>query len=61
MRMPWGKFRGKNIDELPSWYLLWLAEHSKDDKIATEADTEWRDREKWNEHWKYDEDNVESF
>lgn len=27
MKMPWGKFKGKEIEALPSSYLRWLAEN----------------------------------
>ena len=54
MKIYWGKFKGKEIDTLPSWYLKWLAENSKDDAIATEADEEWRFREQFDTHWKFD-------
>ena len=56
MRMPFGKFRGKEIEELPSAYLHWLAENCDNDAIATEADREWRWRDEFGVHWKYDED-----
>ena len=44
MIMPWGKHKGKPIDELPSSYLKWLAEECDDDDICEAADEEycWR-------------------
>lgn len=54
MKMPCGKFKGKEIEDIPSAYLHWLAENSKDDKIATAADQEWRHRDQFNEHWKHE-------
>ena len=42
MKMPWGAFKGREIEEIPSGYLRWLAENCEDDEIATEADEEYR-------------------
>lgn len=50
MKMPWGKFKGKDIEEIPSGYLKWLAENCDNDSIAMEADKEWQWREKNNQH-----------
>ena len=50
MQMPWGKFKGKEIHELPSGYLKWLAENVDDEVIATEADEEYQHRERYNVH-----------
>ena len=44
MRMPWGKFKGDDIDDVPSDYLKWLAANCDDDEIATAADEEYRRR-----------------
>jgi hypothetical protein len=54
--MPYGKHKGKTFDQMPSSYLLWVAENWKEDcainkKICEEADKEWQWREKMNEHW----------
>jgi uncharacterized protein (DUF3820 family) len=35
MKMPWGKFKGEDIEDIPSDYLQWLAENCENDKIAT--------------------------
>lgn len=45
-RLPWGKFKGKTMAEIPDSYIRWLAENSRDDSIATNADTvmQWRDK-----------------
>lgn len=51
IKMPYGAFKGKTVDELPSGYLYWVAENFKDDRIATAADQEWQLREKQNAHW----------
>ncbi len=54
LKMPWGKFKGKKIVELPSKYLYWVAENWENDNIATIADVEWRRREEDNEHYLYE-------
>lgn len=51
MKMPWGKHRGKDIEDVPSDYLLWLAENCDTEKIAVAADKEWDFREKTNTHF----------
>ena len=56
MRMPWGKFRGREIEVLPSSYLHWLARDCKNDTIATAADQEWQWRERHNCHFEEEED-----
>lgn len=48
--VPFGKHAGKTMEEIPSDYLLWLAENARDDSIATAADQEWQWREKYNAH-----------
>ena len=55
MKLPFGKFKGREIEELPSSYLLWLAENMDESnplnkKICIEADKEWQFREKHNCH-----------
>lgn len=50
MRMPWGEHKGKEIHELPSGYLKWLAEKCDNDIIAEEADEEYQHREHYNAH-----------
>ena len=42
MRMPWGKHKGDDIEDVPSGYLRWLAENCEDDTIASAADEEYR-------------------
>ena len=51
MKMPYGAFKEKEMHEIPSGYLHWVAENFKDDKVATAADREWQHREKHGEHW----------
>ena len=48
--MPWGKYRGHEIEELPSGYLKWLATECDNEEIAEEADEEWQHRERYNSH-----------
>ena len=50
IRMPSGKFRGRELWTIPSPYLKWVAENWGDDEIATAADEEWQWREKHNQH-----------
>lgn len=48
--MPWGKHKGKDIENIDSEYLKWLAENCKDEDICLAADEEYQCREKWNTH-----------
>jgi hypothetical protein len=50
MKMPWGKFKGEDIGDIPSDYLKWLAENCEQDHIATKADEEYQWREDNNSH-----------
>lgn len=50
MKMPFGKHRGEEIEDLPSSYLFWLAENSRDEEVAKAADEEWKWREDHGEH-----------
>ena len=52
--MPWGKYKGDLICDLPSGYLYWLAKNCEDDRIANPADEEYRWRTDNNKHW-YDD------
>ena len=49
--IPWGKYKGKYINELPSSYLKWLAENCEDDLICSTADNEYNIRTDYNDHW----------
>jgi len=51
MIMPWGKFKGRDMERVPSGYLKWLAENCEDDTIATAADEEFRWRTDWDKHF----------
>jgi len=51
MKLPWGAFKGKELSEIPSAYLRWLAENCDNEKICAAADKEWRWREKFDLHF----------
>jgi hypothetical protein len=53
--MPWGKFKGTPIHELPSSYLRWVAENVDESKdfnarVVKACDDEYQYREKYNCH-----------
>ena len=50
IRMPYGKFKGKEMHEIPSPYLKWLAENVGE-TLAVAADEEWRWRDTMQQHW----------
>jgi flavorubredoxin len=50
MIMPWGKHKDKDIEDIPSYYLQWLAENCDNERIAVAADEEWDFRERTNSH-----------
>ncbi len=52
-RMPYGKFKGKEMHEIPSGYLKWLAENFGE-FVAVAADKEYQWREKNRQHWEED-------
>ena len=49
MRMPYGKFKGYHISDIPSYYVKRLAENTVN-VIATASDKEWTERENLNSH-----------
>ena len=51
MKMPFGKFKGKDIEDLPSDYLKWVAGNVDDEDICCAADEEYRYRTDMNEHF----------
>jgi hypothetical protein len=51
IKMPYGAFKDKIMEKIPSGYLLWVAENFKDEKICCAADKEWQWREKYNQHF----------
>ena len=50
MRLTFGKYKGEDIEDIPSDYLKWLAENCEQDNIATAADEEYQWREDNNAH-----------
>lgn len=44
--MPWGKFVGKQLKELPNSYIEWLAANSKNELVAEYADLvrQWKEK-----------------
>ena len=51
MIMPWGKHVGKDMEDIPSSYLKWLAEKCDDDEICEAADQEYQFREEHRRHF----------
>lgn len=51
LRMPAGKHKGERLSELPSDYLYWVAENWSEDRIASAADSLYRERSDKSEHW----------
>lgn len=49
--MPWGKYRGTELCNLPSSYVRWLAESSFDDDICERADEEIKYRDDHSMHF----------
>lgn len=49
--MPFGKHKGKDIEDIPSDYLKWVAENVDDEDICCAADEEYSWREAWNKHF----------
>lgn len=54
--MPFGKYRGEDIEDVPSSYLLWFCENIEPDSPALESiikkcDDEWNWREKNDQHF----------
>ena len=47
----YGKFKGKQMHEIPSGYLKWMAENIDDETICEAADWEYQHRESYNVHW----------
>lgn len=50
---PWrpDKYRGKRLGDIPSGFIKWIAENSRDDSIAEDASDEYSFRSKWNNHF----------
>ena len=49
--MPYGKFKGREMTEIPSGYLKWLAENCEDEAICCATDEEYQWREANYEHF----------
>ncbi len=55
-RMPYGKFKGKILSDIPSSYLKWFLDNVKqEDTLYIEIDKEYQFREKYNNHWNEDD------
>lgn len=51
MKMPFGKYKGEDIEDLPSDYLRWLAGNCDwNTEIQEEADEEYWHRDQSNTH-----------
>jgi len=46
-----GKYKGKEIGEIPSNYVKWLSENSYDEDICCDADQEYKYRTAMNSHF----------
>lgn len=44
MIVHFGKYKGVDVEDLPSSYLRWLAENCNDDSLCEAADEEYRYR-----------------
>lgn len=51
MKMPFGKYKGMRIEDIPSDYLRWLASSCDSENIAEAADEEYNWREEYGEHF----------
>lgn len=51
MQMPFGKYIGQDLEDIPSSYLRWLAENCDDDEICEAADEEYQWREANRKHF----------
>lgn len=50
--MPWGKYKGKTIEEIPSGYLKWLEDSANcDDELKEAAQSELEFRTKLGTHF----------
>ena len=45
MKMPFGKHKGENMEDLPDSYLLWLAENIESGPVLREAEDQLKLRE----------------
>ena len=55
MIMPFGKYKNKDLEEIPSNYLEWCLDTFEDeDELYLEIDKEYQFREKTNTHFEED-------
>ena len=45
MKMPFGKYKGQDMEDLPDSYLLWLAENIESGAVLEEAENQLKLRE----------------
>ncbi len=50
-KMPFGKYKGKAIEDLPTSYLKWMVEKLDDDDFIDEAAAELAFRDKYDTHF----------
>ena len=57
-KMPWGKYKGETIEEIPSNYLNWIVDHYYENDeshlkrdILKHAEKELNDRDLHGGHW----------
>jgi hypothetical protein len=50
-QLTFGKFKGKYVSELPSYYVSWLAMNAHDSRIRKSAHDEYIHRNTWGRHW----------
>lgn len=52
MVLQFGKFIGKDLEEVPSDYLKWIINNvTTDEELIEEAEKEYEFREKWRTHF----------
>ena len=49
--MPWGKYKGRTIEDIESSYLKWLIDNCDDDYICECASHEYEFRNTFNKHF----------
>lgn len=45
MKMPFGRYKGQDMEDLPTGYLLWLAENVSNTAVVVEAENQLKLRE----------------